>query len=227
MCANPIGVANMLNNDGKLKVGANRWLNFDAPKNEAGFGWSELSGANNVVIETLLDRRENDMKNYIAAITDGAANKTAKEIGLLNSNNESMLNDYATYLEQGFNRALEIMADYQGLTNFALKAELTKTGLAQKAINPAMYSVLEQVALQGAVYEDGVVKFVNADGSTQYHNGKALTLSDRVEQLNGTPEYAPLFVPQGKGGTGGKGGGESVVDFGKMSATEMMNSGRK
>jgi hypothetical protein len=123
---------------------------------------------------------------------------------------------------------MEIENGYkQKLSDFALKAELTKTGLAQKAINPSMYSVLEQVALHGAVYEDGVVKFVNADGSTQYHNGKALTLGDRVEQLNGTPEYAPLFVPQGKGGTGGKGGGESVVDFGKMSATEMMKAGRK
>lgn len=141
---------------------------------------------------------------------------------------DTELNNLKSLLQKAESDKMEIENGYkQKLSDFALKAELTKTGLAQKAINPAMYSVLEQVALQGAVYEDGVVKFVNADGSTQYHNGKALTLSDRVEQLNGTPEYAPLFVPQGKGGTGGKGGGESVLDFGKMSATEMMKAGRK
>jgi len=141
---------------------------------------------------------------------------------------DTELNNLKSLLQKAESDKMEIENGYkQKLSDFALKAELTKTGLAQKAINPAMYSVLEQVALQGAVYEDGVVKFVNADGSTQYHNGKALTLGDRVEQLNGTPEYAPLFVAQGKGGTGGKGGGESVVDFGKMSATEMMKAGRK
>ena len=150
MCANPIGVANMLNNDGKLKVGANTWLNFDAPKNEAGFGWAELSGANNVVIETLLDRRENDMKNYIAAITDGAANKTAKEIGLLNSNNESMLNDYSTYLEQGFNRALEIMADYQGLTNFEAMI-LINRDFVSEGMTDAQVREYKELYVQGVI----------------------------------------------------------------------------
>jgi len=119
MCANPIGVANMLNTDGKLKIGANTWLNFDAPKTEAGFGWAELSGRNNEVIEKLLDRREADMRRYIAAITDGARNRTATEVELLNAGNESLLNDFATKLEDGFNKALQIMADYQGLQSFA------------------------------------------------------------------------------------------------------------
>jgi hypothetical protein len=90
------------------------------------------------------------MKNYIAAITDGAGNKTAKEIGLLNSNNESMLNDYATYLENGFNRALGIMADYQGLTNFEAMI-LINRDFVSEGMTDAQIREYKELYIQGVI----------------------------------------------------------------------------
>lgn len=89
------------------------------------------------------------------------------------------------------------------LSDYALRTELTKTGLAQNALNGEVYSILEGLALKGAHYTDeGRIVFRNEDGSTKYVNGKEMTLNDRVTELSGSQSYASLFKPQGIGGTG-------------------------
>jgi chaperonin cofactor prefoldin len=89
------------------------------------------------------------------------------------------------------------------LSDYALKSELTKTGLAQKALNGEVYAILEGLALQGAKYtDDGRIVYLNEDGTTKYSNGKEMSLVDRVAELSKSEAYAPLFKAEGKGGSG-------------------------
>jgi len=89
------------------------------------------------------------------------------------------------------------------LSNFALKSELQKTGLAQKSLNQDVYEILESIALKGATYsDDGSIAYKNEDGSTKYYNGKPLTLADKVAELEQSEAYKPLFKAVGVGGTG-------------------------
>ncbi len=107
-------------------------------------------------------------------------------------------------LEKAVKEKGEIENSYKGkLSSYALKTELNKTGLAQKALNAEVYAILENIALSGASYtDDGKVVFKNDDGSTKYMNGKEYTLDDRVLELSSSSSYAPLFKAEGKGGTG-------------------------
>lgn len=109
-----------------------------------------------------------------------------------------------TQLEKAVAEKSEIENSYKGkLSSYALKSELNKTGLAQKALNAEVYAILENIALSGANYtDDGKIVFKNDDGSTKYANGKEYTLNDRVAELSASSSYAPLFKVEGKGGTG-------------------------
>jgi len=135
-------------------------------------------------------------------------------------------------LEKAVAEKGEIEATYKGkLSSYALKSELSKTGLAQKALNGEVYQILEGLALNGASYtDDGKVVYRNDDGSTKYTNGKEMTLDDRVNELSNSQSYASLFKPIGTGGTGAKppqNGSTTSDKTAGLSAVEKMNIGRK
>ena len=114
------------------------------------------------------------------------------------------------------------------LSDLGLKTALSKTGLAQKALNADMYGILEGLALNGAIYEDGNIVFKNDDKSTKYVNGKPMTLEDRVNELATSESYATMFSPDGTGGGGANNGTKINSDqLSGMSATDKMNAGRK
>lgn len=117
---------------------------------------------------------------------------------------DAELNNLKSLLDKTSKEKQEIENSYKSkLSNLALKTELTKTGLAQKAINQEVYGILEGLALDGAYYDDsGTISFKNADGSTTYVNGKPMTLEDKVKMLEQSEAYKPLFRPVGVGGTG-------------------------
>lgn len=88
------------------------------------------------------------------------------------------------------------------LANFALKTELQKTGLAQRAVDTDAYEFLEAIALKGAHYsDDGLVIFKNEDGSTMYNGAKPMTLADKVDAMLNSPKWAHALKPEGKNGT--------------------------
>lgn len=139
-------------------------------------------------------------------ITDEALEKVLKG----KKSDDAEVNNLKAMLEKATKEREEIESGYKSkLSEFVLKSELTKTGLAQKAINGEMYGILESLALKGAkTDENGVIIFTNEDGSTKYVNGKPMTLADRVAELENSEAYAPMFKPNGKGGTGaGRSGG--------------------
>jgi len=136
---------------------------------------------------------------------------------------DAEVNNLKAMLEKTTKEREEIESGYQvKLSEYVLKSELTKTGLAQKAINGEMYGILETLALKGARTDDnGAIIFTNEDGSTKYMNGKPMTLADRVAELENSEAYAPMFKPSGKGGTGaGKSGGAN----GSQSRSKMTHS---
>lgn len=103
-------------------------------------------------------------------------------------------------LEKTAKEKEEIESSYKGkLSNYVMKTELSKTGLAQDAYNSEMYQILEGLVLTGATYQDdGKITFKNEDGSTVYSDkGKPMSLEDKVALIKADPRYAPMF----KGGT--------------------------
>lgn len=93
------------------------------------------------------------------------------------------------------------------LSSYVMRTELNKTGLAQEALNPTMYSFLEKAALEGATHtEDGGILFKNPDGSTAYNGSKPMTLADKVEQLKASEDFAPMFKTSVRGGSGTQNG---------------------
>lgn len=123
---------------------------------------------------------------------------------LKNKGSDAEVQNLKAQLEKAVAEKGQIESTYKSkLSDYALKTELTKTGLAQQALNGEVYAILEGLALQGAHYtDDGKIVFRNEDGSTKYVNGKEMTLNDRVSELSASQSYASLFKPQGTGGTG-------------------------
>ena len=123
---------------------------------------------------------------------------------LKGKSDDTELNNLKTLLANANKEKDEIKSTYESkLSTFAMKQELSKTGLAQKAINADVYGILENIALAGATYkEDGSIVYTNDDGSTKYVNGKPMTLADRVSELQMSDAYKPLFKADGVGGSG-------------------------
>jgi hypothetical protein len=117
---------------------------------------------------------------------------------------DAELNNLKALLDKANKEKSDVESEYKSkLSNFALKSELQKTGLAQKSLNQDVYEILESIALKGATYsDDGSIAYKNEDGSTKYHNGKPLTLADKVAELEQSEAYKPLFKAVGVGGTG-------------------------
>ena len=144
-------------------------------------------------------------------LTEEALTKVLK-----GKSDDTELNNLKTLLANANKEKDEIKSTYESkLSTFAMKQELSKTGLAQKAINADVYGILENIALTGATYkEDGSIVYTNDDGSTKYVNGKPMSLADRVSELQMSDAYKPLFKADGVGGSGanpqGSGGNPSM-----------------
>jgi len=146
-----------------------------------------------------------------------------------NKDNEAELQNLKNQIDLAQKERTDVETSYKAkLSDMALRNALSKTGLAQRAINPEMYEILEGIALKGAVYENDNIIFKNDDNSTKYHNNKPMSLSDRVEELSTSSSYATMFKAEGTGGGGaGNGTKTKTGDTQNMSATELMNAGRK
>lgn len=129
----PIPITYLLNSEDTVKtIGVSNGINFDSTKSESGFEWVELGGSNNSILESLIAKDENDMQKYLVSLVSNDIQRTAKEVSLLNANNEATLNHYATILEDGLNKAFYIMALYQGINNFEAKLYINKDFIDNK-----------------------------------------------------------------------------------------------
>ena len=155
-------------------------------------------------------------------LNEEALDKVLKSKG----GDDAELNNLKGLIEKANQEKTQIEESYKSkLSQFALKTELQKTGLAQKAIDETAYGVLESIALQGASYENDSIVFKNEDGSTKYVNGAPMTLKDKVNELYNTSSFAGLFKADGKGGTGSNPqGGKSGAAAGTKKRSEMTHS---
>ena len=129
----PIPITYLLNSEDTVKtIGVSNGINFDSTKSESGFEWVELGGSNNSILESLIAKDESDMQKYLVSLVSNDIQRTAKEVSLLNANNEATLNHYATILEDGLNKAFYIMALYQGINNFEAKLYINKDFIDNK-----------------------------------------------------------------------------------------------
>jgi len=179
------------------------------------------------------DRVKGEMTKLLSKLGLSEASEEAIEKLLKGKGgDDAELQNLKTQLEKAVNEKVEVENTYKAkLSTFALKSELTKTGLAQKALNGEVYAILEQLALDGAAYtDDGKIVYRNPDGSTKYANGKEMSLEDRVQELSTSASYASLFKPTGTGGSGTKPSTTTTSTSSEskpLSAVEKMNAGRK
>lgn len=154
IAAAPIPVTYMLDNgSGEVQtIGVNDGINFNSPKNEAGFEWVELSGQNNSILESLIKKDEEQMNKYLFALVETSVVKTAKEASLINVGNESALNHYASIVEDAINKAFKIMGEYQGIKNFEADVKINRD-----FINNMIDS--QMVAQYLGLYTQGVISW--------------------------------------------------------------------
>ena len=108
-----IGVGGQMAGDDKqpLTLGINSGMRFKDDNWKA--EWIEMSGANAEMIENRIVKYEEAMLTYAIEIMTDDSNKTATQVNKENTPKESKLKHYARELEEGINRAIEIMGDFQ------------------------------------------------------------------------------------------------------------------
>lgn len=114
------------------------------------------------------------------------------------------INNLKDQLEKAVQERSDIEDTYKmKMSDLVLKTELNKTGLAQQALNPESYQLLEGLVLNGASYTDeGKIVFKNTDGTTSFVDGREMTLQDKVDSLISNGAYSGLLKPTGNGGSG-------------------------
>ena len=108
-----IGVGGQMAGDDKqpLTLGINSGMRFKDDNWKA--EWIEMSGANAEMIENRIVKYEDAMLTFsIELLTDDTI-KTATQVSKESAAKESKLKHYSRELEEGINRAIEIMGDFQ------------------------------------------------------------------------------------------------------------------
>lgn len=124
-----------------------------------------------------------------------------------------------------------LKSEYEGkLHSMALDNALANAGLGANVANEAMYKIVADIVREGAVFEDGQIRYKTSDGATVYGKDKTpLTLESKIEHLKSDPNYLNLFKADVAGGTGTPTttGGNGADKTEGLSPTEMMKHGRK
>lgn len=136
-----------------VTFGISDGLNFQHSRSESGFEWVELEGKNNELLKSLIDDDEADMKEFIATLIQSDVQRTAKEANLMNAGNESTLNHYANQIEKGVNKALKIMAVYQGIQNFDKQVKVNRDFVDTKLTPEEVQKYLEMFTQSIISYE--------------------------------------------------------------------------
>ncbi len=147
--------------------------------------------------------------------------KSALEI----QNLQKQLADATTVNET---QAKEFQDKFQGM---ALERELTTLGASANVANAQALQILTEQLKASAVFnDDGTVSYSNADGTTRYVNGKPMTISDRLSELQGDDNWNFIFKSTVKpgGGSDNNGGGNvssrsiNRLDFEKLEPSAQM-----
>lgn len=174
-CAYPQRLAWGLPTDskGSIDLGVSNMIVFDDTPSNSGMEILELSGNSIEVLEKLIIKDEEDMKKYIVGLIESGVQKTATEASLINANNESTLSNIAMMIEDSVNRGLEIMADYQGLTNYTAKVKIN-TEFIDDTLTAEQIAQLKDLFINNAISLD---KLLDA-----LVDGNILTFKDEKER---------------------------------------------
>ncbi|MCF6207686.1 MAG: hypothetical protein L3J47_12495 [Sulfurovum sp.] len=116
------------------------------------------------------------------------------------------LDNLKKQLEEAAKMKDQVLSEFeQYKQNVALERVVTEAGVEANVANPKMFEIVKNLLLEGAkVMPDGTVAYVNPDGTTVYRDGKPLSVSDRLNEMKESDDYAGLFKPIVAGGSGSK-----------------------
>ncbi len=111
---NPTPVIYGLENEQDITIGVDTAVTFSS-KTDGGFEWVEISGKSAQMLDTDLKRLEDIMaEGSISLVKSSDTQKTATEVSIEASNDESVLTAVATQVEDGLNTALLMVNDSGG-----------------------------------------------------------------------------------------------------------------
>jgi len=106
-----LAVFGKLDGDAPKTLGINSGLHFKGTESDV--KWIEMTGANYEIIKSHILTLQEQMERISVEFVTELKNATATEVEKASTANESRLNNYATELEDGFNKALEYMGLYK------------------------------------------------------------------------------------------------------------------
>jgi len=148
----PIPVSYMLPMDENsvVTIGINDGINFDAPKNEAGFEWVGLEAKNTQAIKERIADLETQMLNIAVTFATSSKVKTATQVETESTEDESKLVSIAQEVERGINKAIKLLSLYNPIYKTDKEVFINKDYDSNK-LTP------EQVNQNITLYREGII----------------------------------------------------------------------
>jgi len=148
----PIPVSYMLPMDENsvVTIGVNDGVNFDAPKNEAGFEWVGLKAENTQAIKERIADLETQMLNIAVTFATSSKVKTATQVETESTEDESKLVSIAQEVERGINKAIKLLGIYDKTYKTDKEVFINKDYDSNK-LTP------EQVNQNVTLYREGII----------------------------------------------------------------------
>ena len=176
----PIPVTYMMSDDSRvITVGVNDGINFDAPKNEAGFEWVGLEAKNTQAIRERIESYETQMLNIAVTFATSNKVKTATQVEKEATEDESKLANIAQLVEVGINNAIELLGLYDSTYKNLKPIEVNRDYDSNK-LTP------EDVAQNLQLYREGVISLDTLWDLLE--KGEVLTIEDREREKAGINE---------------------------------------
>ena len=161
-------------------IGINDGINFNEDKGRAGFEWVEPEGKSTDLLNNLIKDDEVDMKAFVTTLIESDVQRTAKESNLMNAGNESTLNHYANQIEKGVNKALKIMAIYQGVNNFDKEVKVNRDFIDAK-LTPEQIKSYQDLFIQNVIsYEKFIAILIKGETIDPMTDEEIATEKERV-----------------------------------------------
>ena len=143
-------------NSDKLQVSTTTGIKFTGTPSECDFQYRSPDSAFLTAQKEAIEAEEQTARLYIAEMFENTSNKTATEVGIIQSKNEAVFNHFATLVEDGLNKCLEIMGEYENIDSVGL-IKINRDYISSK-LSEGQISQLRDDFVNGAISHELYLK---------------------------------------------------------------------
>ncbi len=127
-------------------------------KSESDVKWTEMSGANYEIIKDCISEHRAKMQRTSVEFTTETNNKTATEVEKASTTAEALLTNYATEVEEGINKAIQTLSDYD--TTLVTKDEVITVNkdFESNVISEKQFNMLMQLYTNELISKERILR---------------------------------------------------------------------